>query len=105
MHKMAKKVKEGTTSYHTYEFLDSDDVQVPSVESARYKLSSARGILIDWTDISGTAATGTIEIASTYNVMNDVTDIYRYLTIEATHNGGDKISDEEIYTLVPLKGI
>lgn len=102
---MATSVKEGRTSYHSYEFLDGDDVQVPSVESKRYKLSSATATLIDWTAIAGTAPAGTITIAAEHNIMADADDTRRYVTIEATHNGGEIITDELGYVIVDLVGV
>lgn len=102
---MADTVPEGCTSYHPYRFLDADGDEVASVESARYKLSSATETLVDWTAIPGTAATGTIEVSADDNIAADATDLRRYLTLEATHGGGKKIVDEKGYVLKNFVGI
>lgn len=102
---MAAEVNEGCTSYHPYSFMDADGVAVPSVEASRYKLTAAGGVLIDWTDIAGTSASGTIEIPAEHNVAASASDLRRWLTIEATHGGGKKIVDEVAYVIKNFVGV
>ena len=94
-------VNEGSTSYHAIIITDKSGATVVP-ESLRYKLSDSIGVLIEWTSLD--ISTTEIVIPAAMNVIG----IYgrkRFLTVEATHNGGDKIPSEIEYELVDLKGV
>jgi hypothetical protein len=95
-------VNEGSTSYHPITIIDKDGVAA-TPESLRYRLTGNNGEeVIEWTTIETNSAE--IEVDATSNTIG-TTGAKRYLTVEATHNGGDKITSELAYTLVNLKGI
>lgn len=95
-------VNEGSTSYHDISAVGIDgSVVVP--ESIRYRLMTSEGVeVVAWTTVD--SQTTRIEIAATNNIIG-TTGKQRYLTVEITHNGGKKITEEVNYTLVNLKGI
>lgn len=96
-------VKEGSTSYHPLEMLDRDGVAVIP-EALRYKVTGENGVeLVPWSSLSINAEL--VEISATVNTIGLTGGKKRYLTMEATHSGGDKITDELEYGLVNLKGI
>jgi hypothetical protein len=95
-------VNEGSTSYHAITITDADGAPV-TPESLRYRLMAAEGVeIVAWTVLAVDATE--IEIASTNNVIG-TTGRKRYLTVEATHNGGDKITAETEYWLSSFKGV
>lgn len=97
-------VSDGSTSYHPYELQDADGVTVANVEALEYRLSDALNTLVDWTAID-LLPEGTITVSAEYNTMKFANDTERYLTLRATHNGGEIITDEQEYTLTDLTGI
>ena len=94
-------VNEGATSSHSISFFDSDGSAVVP-ESLRYQVSDGSVFSIQWTTIAN--STAEIKISATINTIG-IGGNERYLTVEATHNGGDKITSEVVYTLVDLKGV
>lgn len=100
---MAKvTVKEGSTSYHPIEPVDKDGAVV-TPEALRYKVTAGDGtVLVPWTTIP--ASTIEIEVSAAANTVTTGGN-RRILTIEATHNGGDKITAEATYTLENLVGV
>lgn len=95
-------VNEGSTSYHPIVITDASG-EIVTPEALRYKLSdSLSTALVDWTTIS--AVSTLIEIQSTLNTIG-VGGVKRFLTIEATHDGGKKITSEIEYELIDLKGL
>lgn len=95
-------VNEGSTSYHPIVITDASG-EIITPEALRYKLSdSLSAPLVDWTDIL--AASTLVEIQSALNIIGQGGK-KRFLTIEATHNGGKKITSEIEYELIDLKGL
>jgi hypothetical protein len=95
-------VKEGSTSYHAITITDADGAPV-TPEALRYRLMAAEGVeIVAWTPLAVDATT--IEIDAENNIIGD-TGSKRFLTLEATHNGGAKITEEEEYKIVNLKGV
>lgn len=96
-------VNEGSTSYHALSFRDQNGLAV-APESIRYRLmGDASAVLLDWQTTEPDAVE--IEIPATLNVIGPAGGKKRYLTVECTHNEGDKITSEAAYTLVDLKGV
>ena len=96
------EVNEGSTSYHPLTIENKDGVTV-TPEALRYRLLADDGTeLVAWTSLS-TSATE-IEVSATHNTIG-TSGKKRYLTVEATHSGGDKITEELTYTLVGLQGV
>ena len=94
-------VNEGSTSDHSISFFDSGGVAV-TPESLRYRVTDGSVDVVPWAILANNATE--IEISATANTIGTVSN-KRYLTVEATHNGGDKITSEIVYTLANLKGI
>lgn len=95
-------VNEGSTSYHPIVITDASG-EIVTPEALRYKLSDSLSTsLVDWTVIS--AETTLIEIQSSLNIIAQGGK-KRFLTIEATHDGGKKITSEIEYELIDLKGL
>lgn len=94
-----KDFPEGATSYHDFSFLDKNDDPITNAESIRYKLSDGVNIVFDWVDFAPAVAPGEIEIEAVNNITSDCL-VLRYLTIEATHNGGKKITQTIAYRLI-----
>ena len=101
---MAQKtyVNEGSTSTHAISFTGADGLPV-TPESLRYRVTAGPEIdVVAWATIANNSTS--IEISATSNTIG-TTGSKRYLTVEATHNGGDKITSEIAYSLVDLKGV
>lgn len=95
-------VNEGSTSYHAISAVNKEGEAV-APEAMRYKVTGEAGAgLVAWTTID--PSTTEIEVSSTVNTVGTAGK-KRYLTVEVTHGGGDKITEELEYTLVDLKGI
>ena len=96
-------VNEGTTSYHPI-IIKGPSGQIVNPESIRYKVTGWNGsTIVDWTVIDND--TESIEISSIVNTISTLHGDSRNLTIEVTHNGGDKITEELVYTIRDLRGI
>lgn len=95
-------INEGSTSYHSLAFTDKDGAAV-SPSALRYRVTSGTGTdLVPWETID--AGSTEIEISATVNTIG-ANGNKRFLTVEATHNGGDKITAELEYTIKNLTGI
>jgi hypothetical protein len=95
-------VNEGSTSYHAITITDADGAPV-TPEALRYRLMAAEGVeIIAWTALAVDATE--IEVDAADNIIGE-TGSKRFLTLEATHNGGDKITSELEYKIVNLKGV
>lgn len=94
-------VNEGSTSYHAIAFFDKDGVSVVP-ESLRYHVTDGTAEVVPWTTIAAGATE--IEISATANTIGSGAS-KRYLAVEATHNGGDKITNEALYYLSDLMGV
>jgi len=95
-------VPEGSTSYHAIKIIGPDGL--PAVpEALRYRLMASEAATIrDWVVIPEDSTV--IEISAADNTIGqDGAD--RYLAVEATHNGGKKITSELKYTIIDLKGV
>lgn len=88
---------EGSTSYHDYSFTDKNGDPIETAEAIRYKLSDGVEILKDWEAIEPPTAPGEIEIDGALNIIDG--SCKRFLTIEATHDGGKKIQKTIMYEL------
>lgn len=96
------KVNEGSTSYHDFTLLGVDGGGVVP-EALRYRLTAGNGVeLIPWTQLALDCRQ--IEISAELNTIGD-SGPWRYLAIEATHSGGDKITEEKVYKINELKGV
>jgi hypothetical protein len=97
-----KTVNEGSTSYHALDIRSAAGaVVVPEV--LRYRLTAGEGIdIVPWTPLSTAAVE--VEISAESNIIGTIGK-KRYLTVEATHGGGDKITSELEYSIVDLKGM
>ena len=95
-------VNEGSTSYHTFTITNrAGDPVSPS--ALRYRLLASGGVvLVPWATLN-TQATE-IEVSAANNTIGTYGRA-RFLTIEATHSGGDVITEELEYELRDLKGI
>lgn len=96
------KVNDGSTSYHDLSFLDAAGADVVP-EAIRYRLMASETYeLIPWTALPLDCRS--IKIAAGLNTILNGGN-RRYLSVEVTHNGGDKITAELGYFIVDLKGI
>ncbi len=107
-------VPEGSTSHHDYSLKGKDGVAVASVEGLEMKLSTwGKEIVLDWTSIplspSGTivvtAEQNTISASETTSTTSLMSTVGRYITLRATHNGGETITGEIEYDIEPLVGV
>lgn len=100
---MAKvTVNEGSTSYHPIGLVDKDGAVV-APEALRYKVTAGDGsVLVQWETIPANSTE--IEVSAAVNTISAGGN-RRTLTVEATHNGGDKITAETTYTLENLVGV
>lgn len=95
-------VNEGSTSYHAISFTDQSGAPVVP-EALRYRLTAGEGaIILDWVDLSSDATE--VIVSSEHNIIGSQ-GAKRYLTIQATHNGGEIITEEVAYTIVNLIGV
>ena len=95
-------IKEGSTSYHSITITNEAGVAV-TPEALRYRLVAGNGIeLVAWTDLP--TSTTEIEVSAAHNTVG-ASGKRRYLTVEATHGGGDKITNELTYILIDFQGI
>ena len=112
---MAKEVNEGTSSSHPYSLDGEDGNPVATVEGLKIKLSTAaQETIFDWKDIP-LLPSGTIKVTGLENTLSAsekgkvagsmFVSTGRYITIAATHNGGDTITKDEYYTIVDIVGI
>jgi hypothetical protein len=67
----------------------------------RYRVTDGVTDIVPWATLSNVATS--VEVSATANTIGTGGN-KRYLTVEATHNGGDKITSEIAYTLTDLKG-
>jgi hypothetical protein len=96
-------INEGSTSYHPI-IPASKDGNAVAPEAIRYRITGENGVeLVAWTTID--VSTTEIEIPSTVNTIGATGGKKRYLVVEVTHGGGDKITEELEYTLRDLKGV
>ena len=96
------RVNEGSTSYHALAFYGADGLEA-NPEAIRYRLTADGGAeLIPWTALGLDCRL--IEISAELNTIGGI-GAKRYLIVEATHNGGDKITQELGYTIFDLRGI
>lgn len=95
-------INEGSTSYHSITPVNkAGEAVVP--EAIRYRVLGDNGAqIVDWTAINENATE--IELSATINTIS-TTGKKRYLTVEITHDGGDKITEEILYTIKDLKGV
>ena len=95
-------INEGSTSYHSITPVNkAGEAVVP--EAIRYRVSGDNGVQIaDWATVNADATE--IELSATINTIS-TTGKKRYLTVEITHGGGDKITEEILYTIRDLKGV
>ena len=96
-------VNEGTTSYHPIT-IKGPSGQIVTPESIKYKITGWAGSeIVAWTTVDNNI--DSIEISATINTISATYGDTRNLTIEVTHNGGDKITEELVYTIRDLRGI
>lgn len=99
------KVNEGQASYHDYSLLDADGDPVESVETLRYTVGDGTNTLVDWTDIAAPTGTGTIVVPGPVNRLSSRKLNRRYVTLLAVHDGGNHMTHEIVYAIIPLVGI
>jgi hypothetical protein len=96
-------INEGSSSYHDLEILDINrNVVVPT--SLRYKLTSYKYILQDWTIIDPTSTS--LIISGDLNTLSvDAPGLERFLIVEAIDSSGNSITGELYYEINNLIGI
>lgn len=96
-------VNEGSTSYHAISAVNKDGVAV-TPEGLRYRVTGENGVeLVAWTTVA--TSTTEIELSATINTIGATGGKKRYLAVEITHGGGDKITEELEYSIRDLKGV
>lgn len=96
-------INEGSTSYHSIAPVNKAGEAV-TPEAIRYRVTGNGGVQVaDWVTASPSATE--IELSATINTIGATTGKKRYLTVEITHGGGDKITEEIEYTIRDLKGV
>lgn len=95
-------INEGSTSYHSIAPVNKVGEAV-TPEAIRYRVTGDGGVeVVAWTTVD--ASITEIEISATINTIG-TTGKKRYIAVEITHSGGDKITEELEYTLRDLKGV
>lgn len=94
-----ERVNEGTTSHHPFTLVDKNSAPVVP-ESLRYQLmASSKVLLLPWTSLPPNAVE--VVVPAELNMIGTVGK-KRYLAIEATHNGSEKITGEIQYQIHDL---
>lgn len=96
-------IKEGSTSYQSISFTDKNGAAIPAPSAVRYKVCTDTGaVLVPWTNLNPPDI-GEIEISAEVNTIGR-NGRKRFLTVEATHGIGKKITTEFVYELEHLAG-
>lgn len=95
-------INEGSSSYHSILPVNKDGEAV-TPESIRYRVTGDGGAeIVEWTTVD--PSTTEIAVSAATNTIG-ITGKKRYLAVEITHGGGDKITEELEYALRDLKGL
>lgn len=95
-------INEGSTSYHSIAPVNKAGEAV-TPEAIRYRVTGDGGVeVVAWTTVDPSITE--IKIPATINTIG-TTGKKRYIAVEITHGGGDKITEELEYTLLNLKGV
>lgn len=95
-------VEAGSTSYHDIAAINSAGAAVVP-ESIRYRLLAGPDLeVIEWSDLTPTLTQIVVPAESNMIVGGRRS---RFLTVEITHDNGNKIVQEIRYNLEPIKGL
>lgn len=96
-------INEGSTSYHSIAPVNKAGEAV-TPEAIRYRVTGDGGVeVVAWTTVDPSITE--IEMPETVNTIGATGGKKRYLAVEITHGGGDKITEELEYSLRDLKGV
>jgi len=98
------KVNEGSASHHQFTLDGANGLPIPgNPETLQYRLmASETETIIDWTQLPVSARE--VVISGSHNTITGGKTA-RYLTIKATHSGGEEITSELRYSLINLMGV